>query len=277
MPFTGTGLRSEKQGLSPETGCARRIVLAGLGGEAGRTVAYGSPMFSLFAVFAALPALAGPLSPVLPAGDAASLQVAAHIGSEKRRYTDPFCDGDDCRAVRSMIGPGLEIEGRFLPFLGAWVNAGRFKDQTDAALFAGIGYYASGGLEGEFRLGEGASALQVWVGGDYARSTDSDAPSHQITSLDLEIGLAGRVGDPRDGGAAWLGVDVVPLSSTTASLRDGFAVPLVPALPGSVVFGGSLSSRPLAGPWASRGRMEFGAHAALGFRNEARVWLGFGW
>ncbi len=222
-------------------------------------------------------AFAAPLSPVLPAGEGPTVQVAAAGGSEKRRYADPYCNGPDCVAVQAVTGAGIELEARFLPFLGGWLSARRYTDRTSAALLIGSGYGASIGLQGEFSLGEGTRGLQLWAGADVGQSTDSDTPEDQLTHLDLELGVAGRVGDPRDGGTAWLGVNVVPWSASAAERGSDFVLDLVPALPGSVVLGGSLTSRPLDSVWSERGRAECGVAGTIGYQTGARVWVGFGW
>ena len=91
-------------------------------------------------------------------------------------------------------------------------------------------------------------------------------------------GAAWTVGDARDGLRAWVGAEAtIPLTDRLDALDGALSLAFTRTLPLDAVAGLRVTSDPLGGPSAQRGRLIADLSGALGGRAELRGALGWAW
>ena len=192
-------------------------------------------------------ALAGPL--VVSVEPGAGAAGVAQVGVEHAWRTAAGCSGS-CFARRTTRARGASLVLRAGPSAWAWVEAAALTETLAGASWTGEGARGGGGLAGRAQLG-GVEVLG-WLGGAHARLSGDDGPA-QRTEIDLGAALASP---PDESVAGWIGLEgTFAVEDRVGALAGTVPLDLAARVPVRAVAGGTVTSDPLGGPWATRGRL----------------------
>ncbi len=192
-------------------------------------------------------ALAGPL--LVPVEAAVGVAVVAQVGVEQAWRTAADCTGS-CLARRSTRARGGSLVVRAGPSAWAWVEGAALTETLPGASWTGEGAQGGGGVAGRAHLG--SAEVLGWLGGDHARLNGDDGPA-QRTELDLGAALASPVDESV---AGWIGLEgMFAVEDRVGALGGTLPLDFAARVPVRLVAGGTVTSDPLGGPWATRGRL----------------------
>lgn len=224
-------------------------------------------------VLLASAALAAPLVPLVP--PTPGVDVAVGLGTGVDRLREAGCDAGDCDAVRSGTSEALQVGVQLAPVVGVYAHGHLLREELAAAGYEGEGWGAAAGVRASVPIGP-AWGLWAWAEVDHARSTSTSSldVASAATRWQVEAAVLAHVGDPRDGVAAWAGVQGVPWAHDRSLVIDGdVPLDLEAPLPVEGVLGAAFLSDPLGGPW-SRARLTVGIQGTAGARTSVSGWLG---
>jgi len=223
----------------------------------------------LFAALAASePAHAAPLAPTglgAAPGSTPGVEVSAYTGVERAWLRESACSGSACDALRVDLVTGAEIGVALARPIGVYAHAAYVSEEMAAALYAAPGYSAGGGLRLTLPL-RPLLAVHAWAGVEHQLTATVDL-SERASSWAVDAGATLRGGDAANGFVGWIGIGVVPWSTSPATVLDGdVTLELDARIPVEGVAGVMLVSEPLFGPWNERTRLGAGVSASAGYR-----------
>ena len=225
-------------------------------------------MLLLAALAASETARAAPLAPTglgTAPNSTPGVEVSAYTGVERAWLRESACSGAACDALRVDLVTGAEVGVALAPPIGLYAHAAYVSEEMDAALYAAPGYAAGGGLRLTLPL-RPLLAVHAWAGVEHQLTATEDL-SERVSSWALDGGATLRGGDAANGFVGWIGLGVVPWSSTPAVVLDGdVTLALDARIPVEGVAGVMLVSEPLFGPWNDRTRLGAGVSASAGDR-----------
>jgi len=235
-------------------------------------------MIWLLASMLSSPAMAEPYMD--PA--AGRLRIDAVGSVSARAVRDADCSGSACSGRWDRSSAGVEIGGAAFRGVGFSGSITRARDSVEEASYKGASTLYGGamhlaaslhrslGFAVEARMANGAGTVNQSIP-DPGTSVESE---HSIA-------LFGTAGDPANGGLLWLGAEA--LFQSERMLRpmgtEGVSVdlPMVPALPGSVILGATLFSGRVGSPWGRSPRLRTSVEARIGADTGVSLGLGAAW
>jgi hypothetical protein len=215
-------------------------------------------------------ARAGGFAPVV--APAWGVEASAGLATGRNVLTATDCAGA-CTAWREVHARGVNVRVTGPSVAGVstavWLEGELATATVDAARWSGDGTRVGVGVQGEHLLGGGA--LDGWLGLEETRHDDG-------RTRRLHPGAAWVVGTPDDGVRVWIGAEAsVTLKDRLQALDGEVPLAFTATPPAQLVAGARITSDPLGGPWATRGRLVLDVHAALGGENRLGAGLGYAW
>ncbi|MCB9758316.1 MAG: hypothetical protein H6739_00610 [Alphaproteobacteria bacterium] len=185
------------------------------------------------------------------------------------------CEGESCYAWATSRQLRLRVEGRPLPALSVWAEAGGGHTRIISAAHDGPGLGWGAGAHLSWPRDGVRPALSVAARGQ--QMSAEDRSTHAL--LDVDVAAFAVVGSQEDQLLAWAGpAAVVAQRQTVDQLADGVAVTLSPRFPVGLVGGAELLSASLGPPWSTRApALSVGVEVRAVDRWGVGSWVGVVW